>query len=138
MLAWVTTAHALDPAYLAAWPTVGRVLADHQGGDHSDTLARQMAAPHQLDRAVDEMAGPRRWQALTPDEIRIRGQYRAASGRIRDEVNSTLSNQLSPGFHGPFAEPPLQPWYALQWKYERDPELRSAKLGRYLRPRRKK
>ena len=134
MLAWVTAAHALDPAYLADWPAVERVLADHQGKDRADTLARQMAALHQLDRAIEEMAGPRRWHGLTPDENRLRSHYGAASGRIRDEVNSTLPNELSPGFHGPLAKPPLRKWYALQWQYERDLDVRAATLGRYLSP----
>lgn len=133
MLLWVTTANALDPAYLADWPTAGRVLADQKGKDHPDTLARQSAALHQLDRAIEDMAGSRRWTRLTSDEIRISGQYRAAAERIRDEVNRTLSNQLPSGFNGPFAEAPLQRWNSLQWHYERDAEFRAANLGRYLR-----
>ena len=133
MLSWVTTASALDPVYLADWPTAERVLADQKGEDHPDTLARQMAALHQLDRAIEDLAGSRRWTSLTSDEIRISGQYRAAAERIRDEANRTLSNQLPPGFNGPFAEPPLQRWNSLQWQYERDAEFRAANLGRYLR-----
>jgi hypothetical protein len=134
LLACATPCQALDPAYLAEWPTAERVLADHQGKDHPDTLARQMAALHHLDRAIEDMAGPRRWRGLTPDENRIRGKYGAAAGRIRDEVNATFSNQLPPGLQRLFARPPLREWYSLQWRYERDPEVRTATLGRYLAP----
>ncbi len=134
MVLFASAVHALDPAYLAEWPPVDRVLADHQGEDRQDTLARQMAALHHLHRAVEDMADTRRWHGLTADEDQLRGQYWAAAERIRDEVNATLPNELSPGFHGPFAKPPLQEWYALQWKYERDPAVRARTLGRYLSP----
>ncbi len=126
--------YALDPAYLADWPTVERVLADNQGENREDTMARQMAALHQLDRAVEDMADDRRWQNLTKDEIALRGQLRQAAGRIREEAHGTLSNELGPGFHWPFEEAPLQAWYGRQWKYESDPEFRRATLSRYLSP----
>ena len=93
-----------------------------------------MAALHHLDRSIEDMADARRWHGLTPDENRLRGEYYAAAERIRDEVNATLSNKLPPGFNGPFAKPPLRKWYALQWKYERDPQVRDRTLGRYLSP----
>ena len=134
LLAYAPRSHALDPAYLKEWPSADQVLADHQGKDRQDTLARQMAALHHLDRSIEDMAGARRWHGLTPDENRLRGEYYAAAERIRDEVNSTLSNELPPGFNGPFAKPPLRKWYALQWKYERDPQVRDRTLGRYLSP----
>ena len=134
LFAYAPRSHALDPAYLKEWPSADQVLADHQGKDRQDTLARQMAALHHLDRSIEDMAGARRWHGLTADENRLRGEYNAAAGLIRDEVNSTLSNKLPPGFNGPFAKPPLRKWYALQWKYERDPQVRDQTLGRYLSP----
>jgi hypothetical protein len=132
LLAYAPRSQALDPAYLTEWPSAEQVLADHQGKDRQDTLAHQMAALHHLDRSIEDMAGTRRWHGLTPDENRLRGEYYAAAERIRDEVNSTLSNELPSGFNGPFAKPPLRKWYALQWKYERDPQVRAQTLSRYL------
>ena len=124
---------AVEPAYLSGWPSVERVLADNAGSDHEDTMARQMAALNQLSLAIDELAGPRRWhEGLTPDEQRLRGLYYAAAEKIRDEAHATLSNELGPGFHGPFSKPPLRKWYAQQWAYETDPSGRRATLLRYL------
>jgi hypothetical protein len=75
LLALAPADEASEPAYLADWPTAERVLADHQGTDRDDTLARQMAALNQLSLAIDELAGPRRWrEGLTPDEQRLRGK----------------------------------------------------------------
>lgn len=133
LLATVRPANAVEPAYLADWPSVERVLADHQGADRSDTLARQMAALHQLSQSIDELAGPRRWrEGYTPDELRLRSLYEAAAERIRDEAHAKLPNELGPGFHGPFAKAPLREWYALQWGYEQDTAGRHATLSRYL------
>jgi hypothetical protein len=134
LLVFAPRSYALDPEYLKDWPSPDQVLADHQGKDRQDTLAHQMAALHHLDRSIEDMAGTRRWHGLTADENRLRGEYYAAAERIRDEVNSTLSNELPSGFNGPFAKPPLRKWYALQWKYERDPKVRDQTLGRYLSP----
>ena len=134
LLVFAPRSYALAPAYLTEWPSAEQVLADHQGTDRQDTLARQMAALHHLDRSIEDMADTRRWHGLTPDENRLRGEYYAAAERIRDEVNSTLANELPSGFNGPFAKPPLRKWYALQWKYERDPQVRAQTLGRYLSP----
>jgi len=125
---------ALEPAYLAEWPGVERVLADFQDGDHYDTMARQMAALNQLDRAIEDMADDRRWNDLTKDEIALRGRYRQAAARIREEANGSLSNELGPGFHWPGEEPPLQQWHSRQWLYESDPGFRAATLSRYLSP----
>lgn len=133
-LAMAVPASAADPSYLSEWPTVEQVLADHQGANPQDTMARQMAALNILRTSIEEMAGPRRWHGLTPDEESLRGQYYTGAEKIRDVVNATLSNELGPGFHGPFAKPPLREWYALQWDYESDPAFRATTLQRYLSP----
>ena len=72
---WSAACLALDPAYLDSWPTVNRVLAEHQGKDTNDTLAVQMAALHVMRDAVEYAAGSRRWHGLTADEQRLRGEY---------------------------------------------------------------
>ena len=129
-----TAAPATGPAYLSQWPEVERVLADQRGSDEPDTWARQMAALHQLDRAIEDMADERRWNQLTADEIALRGRYRQASATIREQARASLSNDLGPGFHWPWKEPPLQAWNSRQWEYESDPAFRHATLSRYLSP----
>ena len=140
--AWVCTllalvgiapsALALEPAYLKEWPGLKRVLEDFQGADEYDTLARQVAALNQLDRAIEDMADDRRWNNLTKDEIALRGVYRGAAAEMHEKVKGSLSNELGPGFHWPWEEAPLQQWFSLQWQYESDPAFRAATLSRYL------
>lgn len=125
---------ATNPEYLAQWPDVERVLADQRGPDEADTWARQVAALHQLDRAIEDMADERRWNQLTADELALRGRYREASGAIRQQANARLSSELGPGFHWPWEEAPRQAWYSRQWEYESDPDFRHATLSRYLSP----
>lgn len=137
LLAWFSIplpVQALEPAYLAEWPPVEQVLEDHRGSSEDDTMARQMAALHHLNRAIEEIAGPRRWQGLGVDEERIRGGYWTAAERIREVVNSTLSTEPPSGLRGLFSDSPLREWYALQWSYERDPAVRAATLAKYLSP----
>ena len=69
---------------------------------------------------------------MTADEQRLRGDYYVEAERIRDHMHSTLSNDLGPGFHPPWREPPLREWYGLQWSYEGDFEFREATLRRYV------
>jgi hypothetical protein len=64
----------------------------------------------------------------------LRGEYWSAAKKIETEAKSRLSNQLGPGFHGPFAKSPLREWYDLQWEYEQDPEFRATTLARYVPP----
>ncbi len=134
MGALVEYSYALDPPYLEGWPTAERVLQDTAGKDEFDTMARQMAALELLRKGVENLAGPRLWRGLNPDEERLRGEYWAASKKIEEVAKNRLSNELGPGFHGPFAKAPLREWYDLQWEYETDPEFRAATLGRYLPP----
>lgn len=137
LLAWLLLslqAQALEPAYLAEWPPVAQVLDDHLGSTEDDTMARQMAALNHLRLAIEEIAGPRRWRGLNADEERLRGEYWAAAERIREVVNTTLSNEAPSGLRGLFSDSPLREWYALQWSYERDPAVRAATLAKYLTP----
>ncbi len=102
--ALVEHSHALDPPYLEGWPTAEQVLQDARGQEELDTMARQMAALELLRRAVENLAGPRLWRGLTPDEERLRGEYWTASKKIETQAQSRLSNELGPGFHEPFAK----------------------------------
>lgn len=128
LLLFSTTAQALDPSYLSHWPSADRVLADHAGVDEDDTLARQMSALIVMQNSIDYMAGPRRWQGLTPDEQRLRGEYYRAADRIRGQVHATHSNERT----SRFGEAPLQKWNGQQWRYEGDPSFRHTTLTRYL------
>jgi hypothetical protein len=123
---------ALDPSYLEQWPNVERVLADNRTPEANDTTARQMAALHVLRDGVEYAAGSRRWHGLTADEQRLRAEYYAAAERIREQMHSTLSNELGPGLHFPWQESPLREWYGLQWSYEGAYEFREATLRRYV------
>ncbi len=102
----VGSGSAQNPPYLAAWPSIERVLADHQGQDHEDTLARQVAALNQLDRAMEDLADDRRWSDLTADELALRGRLRGVAARLQEEANATLASDLGPGFHCPWEQAP--------------------------------
>ena len=129
LLLFATAAAALDPPYLAAWPTADRVLTDHVGKNDDDTLARQLAAFNVLRSSIEYMAGDRRWHGLTADELRLRGEYGAAAERIRQRIFAThkdgraLDSEPSPA---------MRKWTALQWSYEGDPRFRHETLSRYL------
>ena len=129
LLLFATAAAALDPPYLADWPTADRVLADHQGENEDDTLARQLAALTVLRGSIEYMAGDRRWQGLTADELRLRGEYGAAAERIRQRIFATHADARDPD-----AEPSaaMREWTALQWSYEGNPQFRHETLSRYL------
>src|SRR5690349_19338513 len=79
-------AHALDPTYLEQFPSVEEVLADNQGRDRFDTLARQQAALVQLTRAIARLAGEREFCCQTSDEIELAGRYFTEAERIRHEA----------------------------------------------------
>jgi len=121
----------MDPPYLAGWPTADRVLADHVGENDDDTLARQLAAFNVLRSSIEYMAGDRRWQGLTADELRLRGEYGAAAERIRRRIFATHRDGGSPDSEPSAA---MRQWTALQWSYEGDPRFRHETLSRYLPP----
>ena len=129
LLLFATAAAALDPPYLAAWPTADRVLADHVGENEDDTLARQLAAFNVLRSSIEYMAGDRRWQGLTADELRLRGEYGAAAERIRQRIFATHKDGRAPDSE---PSPAMRKWTALQWSYEGDPRFRHETLSRYL------
>jgi hypothetical protein len=124
-------AHALDPPYLAQLPSVEKVLADNQGKDRLDTLARQQAALNQLARAIGFLAGDREFCCQTQDEQVIRGRYGTAARDIDKETFATLSTKQP---SNPFRKSERGQWVAVEMSYERDPEFRAANFARYLGP----
>jgi len=75
---WPAQAQAqarLNPPYLNEMPAVERVVAEVKGIDPMDTAARQMGAFWQLQQMIKNLAGPRQYRNLTPDEGRLLGLY---------------------------------------------------------------
>ena len=132
LLLFATAAAALDPPYLADWPTADRVLADHVGENDDDTLARQLAAFNVLRSSIEYMAGDRRWQGLTADELRLRGEYGAAAERIRQRIFATHRDGRGPDC--PNRPRRCASGRALQWSYEGNTRFRHETLSRYLPP----
>jgi hypothetical protein len=122
-------AHALDPEYLEQFPSVEKVLADNQGRDRFDTLARQQAALVQLTRAIARLAGEREFCCQTSDEIELAGRYGTEAERIRREAFDALPNDTP---SNPFRKSEQQQWLSQQIRYEQDAGFRSANLARYL------
>ena len=72
-------AQATNPAYLADFPSVEKVMTTMSVPDPDETAARQMAAFNWLQEMILELAGPRQFLTgpggMTPDENRLRQQY---------------------------------------------------------------
>lgn len=130
-LAATFSASALDPPYLVQMPSVETVLADNEGKDRLDTLARQQAALNQLARAIGFLAGDREFCCQTQDEQVLRGKYGAAARAIDKETFAKLSTKQP---SNPFAKSERGQWVSVEMSYERNPEFRSANFGRYLSP----
>jgi hypothetical protein len=123
--------HALDPPHLDQFPPVATVIADNQGSDRFDTLARQQAALTQLARAIPRLAGEREFCCQTPDETEVAARYQTEAQRIRREAFDALPNDQPAN---PFRKSEQQEWSALQYRYEQDGAFRAANFGRYLGP----
>jgi hypothetical protein len=71
-----------NPAYIAAFPPVEKVLAAEQTADPDQTAAQQMAAFTWLMNMIVQMAGPRQFirgaGGMTPDENNPRLAYNTA------------------------------------------------------------
>lgn len=130
-LAATFAAHALDPPYLAQMPSVETVLADNEGKDRLDTLARQQAALNQLVRAIGFLAGDREFCCLTQDEEVLRGKYMTAARAIDKETFAKLSTKQPAN---PFAKSERGQWVSVEMSYERSPQFRATNFGRYLAP----
>jgi hypothetical protein len=130
-LATTFDAYALDPPYLAQMPSVETVLADNEGKDRLDTLARQQAALNQLMRAIGFLAGDREFCCQTQDEQVLRGNYGTAARAIDRETFAQLSTKQPAN---PFAKSERGQWVAIEMSYERSPQFRAANFGRYLAP----
>lgn len=124
----VAAQNSLDPPYLNEMPSIERVLEDVKGKDRLDTMARQSAAMQQLKRVIEDMAGQRRWQGLTPDETRLRDAYAGEGFRIKDEAIAGLRS-TSTGRNSPRLD-----WLDAQFDYENDPKVRAELLRRYFSP----
>lgn len=127
-----TAAHATDPPYLEQLPSAARVLADYEGADRGDTLARQEAALNQLSKAVELMQQAREYCCATPDETRVRSEYAAAASTVHAEALATYSSANPDNRWNPWAKSPRDRWRAQQGSYERDDAFRIATYDRYI------
>lgn len=76
-------AQATNPAYLAEFPSVDKVMQGMQTSDPDETAARQMGAFYWLMEMIVEMAGPRQFVrgpggGFTADENKLRLDYNTA------------------------------------------------------------
>jgi hypothetical protein len=118
--------YAADQSYLDRLPPVEQVLADHQGIDRADTLARQEAALNQLTHAISLLSRG----SESPDPQRKRGEYGSAARKLHSEALSMHSNEKSGSM--PWSKSPRDEWRGKQGAYERDPKFRAATFERYI------
>lgn len=114
---------ATNPPYLREMPTVDRVTREIQGKDAADTAERQVGAFMQLIKIIDAMQGTR-GGASTPDENRIRGDYRSAYDRIwqsRPELKAVMRDGSTPTDLG-----------MAYLNYDGNPGFRSELLNRFF------
>ncbi len=73
-------AQATNPAYLADFPSVDKVMTTMKTADPDESAARQMASFSWLQQMILELSGPRQVMkgGLTPDETRLRQDYNTA------------------------------------------------------------
>jgi len=90
----------LNPPYLKEMPTVDRVMKEMQVSDPKETTLRQIGAFRLLQKIITDMAGPRAFQRgqLTPDEVRIIGEYAVAYDKLAKPLNYPFDAASSPRF----------------------------------------
>jgi hypothetical protein len=124
-------AQATNPAYLADFPSVEKVMTTMKTADPDETAARQMAAFTWLQEMILELAGPRQFLSgpggMTPDENRLRLAYNTALYNLQKsnpKVNSTpalrglqfslpfrnemIEKAFPPGFRAEYAQAKAQ------------------------------
>ena len=91
--AGVPGSQTLNPSYLNKLPTVERVMRELQGKDPLDTAARQAGVLWQLREVINSVAISQRRndRTLTPDELRLQGEYYAASSRLTQSLQQQLA-----------------------------------------------
>jgi type IV secretion system protein VirD4 len=111
-------AQPLNPAYLREMPPPERILSEIRAVDPDEQAARQMGAFLQLNKIIDVMSEGR-WtrNQLTPDELRIKQQYRSAVSQVQ-KAQGIPDARLEPTLRG----------------YDLSPELRDDLLNRYFSP----
>ena len=100
MCAALGAGQSLNPPYLKEMPSVDRVMKEMQVSDPKETTLRQIGAFRLLQKVISDMAGPRAFQRgqLTPDEVRIIGEYAVAYDKLAKPLNYPFDAASSPRF----------------------------------------
>ncbi len=99
LFASVCAAQTLNPPYLKEMPAVERVMAAMQVSEAKETTLRQMGTFRLLQQVIKDMAGSRAFHGqLTPDEVRILGEYALAYDKLAKPLNYPFDAASDPRF----------------------------------------
>jgi hypothetical protein len=103
-------AQTTNPAYLADFPSVDKVMTTMKTADPDETAARQMAAFTWLQQMILQLAGPRQFVrgpgGLTADENKLRQEYSTALYNI--VKSNPKYNDYTTAMHGLHASLPFR------------------------------
>lgn len=118
---------AINTDYLKEMPEAGRVLADHQGTDASDTVAKQWGALYQLRAMMELQSGGRNFRnQWTTDEEKVRSSYSESMAKLEQpKFDEEETRKLG-------ANSPRAKWFDRRTKYELDKSFREEILKRYF------
>ena len=124
------TAASGDISYLKEMPDPARVLADIQGSDSLDTVAKQLGTLEQLRNMVMVMSDGRvNRNQLTAQEQQMVKAYVEAIKQLEVVPKFDEEETRRLGTNSPRAK-----WYAHRWHYDLDEALRNELFKRYFSP----
>jgi hypothetical protein len=87
---------AINPAYLAQFPSVDQVMSQLKGTDAKDTTNLELGTLRQLPQFIEDLAG-QRWihNQMTPDESRLIGAYNLAYNNLAKPLNFPFDNYFN-------------------------------------------
>jgi hypothetical protein len=87
---------AVNPAYLAQFPSVDQVMSQLKGTDAKDTTNLELGTFRQLPQFIEDLAG-QRWihNQMTPDESRLIGAYTLAYNNLAKPLNFPFDNYFN-------------------------------------------
>ncbi len=83
-------AQATDPAYMAQFPTVDKVVKAMEMSDPRESALRKMGALWQLQEVIRQLSGRREFRGLLPDEAKVLGEYQVAEYYIGKAIDSAF------------------------------------------------
>ncbi len=90
--ATIANGKSFNPAYLNEMPSVDRVKEAMTANDAHETAVRQIWAFYELTEIIKELAGPREFKGLLPDEQRVLGEYQKAQYYVGQAADKTFPN----------------------------------------------